>query len=511
VTQADQKSGLSMVSRWLALGVVAFWAGAAVMAFELAGARLLMPAFGMGVEVWAVVIAASLGALAIGYAVGGKVIDVTPSHAAPAVVLLVASLSLLLVRITAPRVIRAFGEMSLTGGAFCSAAVVLGAPMLLLGTVPPMLARLLLAGTGRTGTVVGGLMAAGTTGGVVGTILTGLVLIPRLGISATLLVLAVGSAACSVVVVCAARPCKAKRLLTITAVAISSGGTFLKCKPAAAGPMRVLAEVEGLYGHLEVLEHNGKRALLCNGIFHTLMPVSGLGMTRGTLIRGRDYVELIPYFRPGCRSALLIGVAGGLHEQALALHGITTHGVELEPAIVPLAAEYFGLAGKVTVGDARRFLLGNSERFDAIILDAFIGGSIPDHLFTMEAFRLMRAHLEAKGLLVVHLISTPTHLSTRAVARTLRSVFPQLTAVRTGFADQLQHVYLFASGTALELGDGEHLELRDYGFTDDQFCQIDTRNAPLLTDDKSPLALLSRDIVAEHRKRSLQLRRNPQW
>jgi predicted membrane-bound spermidine synthase len=495
----------------LFLWPVAFWAGAAVMAFELAGARLLMPAFGMGIEVWAVVIATSLGALAIGYGLGGKIIDARPGPVMPAVALLLACVSLLLLRIFASRITGAFAGMSLVVGACCSAVAILGVPMLFLGMVPPMLARLLLGTTAQTGTVVGGLMAVGTAGSVFGTVLTGLVLIPRLGVSKTIVILAVGTAAFSLLVLAGRGRLKATAVVTIIAVALIGGRMLIKSEPHRAGPMRLLESAEGAYGHLEVLEHHGTRALVCNGIFQTVMPSSGLGITKGTLIRGRDYIELIPYFRPGCRDALMIGVAGALHEQGLALYGIEVQGVEIEPAVIPLAVRYFGLAADVIVADGRRFLAHNEGRFDAIILDAFVGGAVPEHLFTREAFELMGERLNEGGLLVVHVIGKPGHVSTRAIARTVESVFPHTAAIRSGFGEELQHVYLFGSDKELELGRNERSELQDYGFTGQEFCRIESEGAALLTDDKSGLILVSSDIMAEHRKHSLGLRRKPLW
>jgi spermidine synthase len=481
------------------------------MAFELTGARLLMPGFGMGIEVWAVVIAASLGALAVGYGLGGKMIDARPGPVMLAVALLLACVWLLLVRVLASWITGGFSDMSLVAGACCSAVAILGMPMLLLGMVPPMLARLLLGTTARTGRVVGALMAVGTAGSVFGTMLTGLVLIPGIGVSKTLLVLAVGTGGFAVLVVARSGLSKEAGLVTMIAAAVTCGSLLLKGKPIKAAPIRVLEEVEGVYGHLEVLEHRGTRALVCNGVFQTVTPMSGLGITKGTLIRGRDYTELIPYFRPGCRNALLIGVAGALHEQALALYGIRVEGVEIEPAMIPLAVEYFGLAAEVTVADGRRFLARNEGRFDAIILDAFVGGALPEHLFTREAFELMGERLNDGGLLVVHVIGRPGHKSTHAVARTVESAFPHVAAIRSGIGEELQHIYLFASDKALKLGDGERLKLAEYGFTGQEFCSIETEAAALLTDDKSGLVLLSTDILAEHRKHSLRLRRKPLW
>ena len=273
----------------------------------------------------------------------------------------------------------------------------------------------------------------------------------------------------------------------------------------------MLEEVEGLYGHLEVLEYRGTRALVCNGIFQTVMPSFGLSIVRGTLIRGCDYIELIPYFRPEARTGLLIGVGAGLHNRVLMLYGIEVRGVEIEPTVIRLAKEYFDLAAEVNIMDGRAFLVRDQRRYDAVIIDAFLGGNPPEHLYTKEAFELVDEHLNRDGVLAVRLIGHPEQPAIQAVTRTVKEVFPYIVVVRSGIANDLQNVFLFASRTALELGGGERLELGMYGFTGEEFCDINIHDAALLTDDKSNLASLSDELVAEHRHNSLKLRREPLW
>jgi spermidine synthase len=481
------------------------------MAFELAGARLLMPDFGMGIDVWAAVIAATLGLLAIGYGLGGRLADARPSVLTLAVVLLAAGASLVAVRLVGRSIPRLFGGASLVGGAWCSAGLLLAGPLLLLGAVPPILARLLIRATEQAGSVVGGLMAAGTLGGVLGTVPTALVLIPRIGVCGTLLILACGTAVMAVVALAGARSWKAAGGAALAAAVFGGAGWQPAPTSNPVGPMQVLEQVEGLYGHLEVLEYHGTRAIVCNGIFQTASPGAEFGGMRGRLIRGRDYVELIPYFRPQTRSALLVGLAGGLHAEALACYGIQVHAVEIEPATVALAAKYFGLSAEVTVADGRAFLARDRRRFDAIVLDTFLGGTVPEHLYTQEAFEQMAGRLNPGGVLAVHLIGRPRHQATRAVARTLQAVFPHTAAVRSGLDDELQHLYLFASRHPVSLKPEERLELDSYGFTGDEFFRVETDGAPLLSDDRSCLGLLSRDLVAEHRQHSYEQRRRPSW
>ena len=256
-------------------------------------------------------------------------------------------------------------------------------------------------------------------------------------------------------------------------------------RPPSAYPGRVLKRVEGRFGTLEVVDGVLGRAILCNGEVQTLMPTSGLGLVPGTLLRGRDYTELLAYFRPRARRALLIGVGGGLHAQALAAYGITTSGVDVDPAMIALAREYFKLTIDVEIADGRDYLSRTSSRYDGIILDAFVGATPVKHLHTREAFALMAEHLKSNGVLVIHVIGRPQHETTRAVAKTLETVFSHVVAARSGTADETQHIYLFASPQPLPLLPEHRLTLWQYGLTGDELYKVDTCHAVVLSDDHS--------------------------
>ncbi|MBN2474419.1 MAG: fused MFS/spermidine synthase [Pirellulales bacterium] len=271
----------------------------------------------------------------------------------------------------------------------------------------------------------------------------------------------------------------------------------------ARAPARVLASVQDTCGYLEVVEAGGLRLLVCDGVIQAAVPSSGVRLLPGVLIRARDYVELIPYYRTGTRNALVIGLGGGLHARALACHGIATHAVDVEPAIVPLAEEYFDFDGEVTIADGRAFLEQTQRRFDAIVLDTFQGASVPKHLYTREAFARMRDRLADGGVLAVHLVAPPQHASTAAVARTLAAVFPHTVALRNGFGDGIQHIYLLSGTLPLELSPRQRLQLRAWGFVGDEFFTVNTAGARILTDNENPLDRLCRDPAAEHRRGSL--------
>ena len=89
----------------------------------------------------------------------------------------------------------------------------------------------------------------------------------------------------------------------------------------------------------------------------------------------------------------------------LARSGVKVEVVEINPAVVPVAQQYFNFDPtklRLNIGDGRQFLNANHEKYDAIVLDAFLGDSSPSHLMTIEAFRAMRDHLNPDGVLVIN-------------------------------------------------------------------------------------------------------------
>lgn len=85
---------------------------------------------------------------------------------------------------------------------------------------------------------------------------------------------------------------------------------------------------------------------------------------------------------------------------------------EINPEVVRLAKDYFTYLGdfekrggtlEVVVGDGRLALEKEPpQRFDALLLDAFSGDSVPMHLLTLEAFQIYDRHMAQDGVIVVN-------------------------------------------------------------------------------------------------------------
>ena len=103
--------------------------------------------------------------------------------------------------------------------------------------------------------------------------------------------------------------------------------------------------------------------------------------------------------------------------------------VEINGAVVPMAEQFFDFNSSqvnLTIGDGRQFLNRTDRKYDAIILDAFLGDSSPSHLMTQESFKEIRQHLTDDGMLVINSFgesSKERQYFSASLDKTLRSAF----------------------------------------------------------------------------------------
>ena len=91
--------------------------------------------------------------------------------------------------------------------------------------------------------------------------------------------------------------------------------------------------------------------------------------------------------------------------------GDTIRFYEINADVKRIAGGHFQLLARLP-WPARHFVLGDArlsleqespQNFDVLVLDAFSGDAMPAHLLTREAFEIYRRHLEADGMMAVHI------------------------------------------------------------------------------------------------------------
>ena len=174
------------------LEITVFIGGALVMIFEIIGSRIVAPYIGASTYVWTSLIGVILGALSLGYWLGGKLADRRPDLKILALVIFSAGGLVALTIFLKDAVLYAIVRISL-GLEFKSviAALVLFAPAsVLLGFITPFAVKLKMLSLADSGKTVGRLYALSTVGSILGTFLAGFFLIPFVGSTRTLYLIA---------------------------------------------------------------------------------------------------------------------------------------------------------------------------------------------------------------------------------------------------------------------------------------------------------------------------------
>lgn len=117
---------------------------------------------------------------------------------------------------------------------------------------------------------------------------------------------------------------------------------------------------------------------------------------------------------PAPEKILIVGLGGGTLPTALRelLPSAAIDVVEIDPAVLAVAKDYFAFSSEqlpVHISDARVFVkrrLQSGVRYDLVMLDAYSGDYIPEHLMTAEFLAETRNLLTPGGTVAANTFST---------------------------------------------------------------------------------------------------------
>ena len=309
----------------------------------------------------------------------------------------------------------------------------------------PYLLRAAQGSQAAPGAIIGRLGALNTSGGVVGSLSAGFVLLGTVGLWDSVRLFATGYLLLALLVCLRGARTRAAPLLP-AAVAIGVlvllGTVFDTSRLTLVSVDRergeeVLATWEGPDGVVAVVERPGSRRIKVNN-FYTLG-----GTASAEQEQNQALLPLMTHPRPG--AVFVLGLGTGITAGSVLRHPVERLLVcEIAPDVVAAAAAHFeapsgGLfsdpRATVRACDARNHLLGTTERFDVIIADLFVPWRAGiGNLYSREHFDAARARLAAGGLFVQWL---PLYQLSRrefeVVARTMLAVFEQVTLWRGHF------------------------------------------------------------------------------
>lgn len=476
----------------MAAGAVVFITSAAVLMLEILAGRLLAPYVGVTLETYTAIIGIVLAGIAAGAWAGGFLADrVDPRRLLGPIVVAGGALSILAVP-----VVRALGDADVQDVGGASIVLALAAfflPALVLSAVSPTVVKLQLRDLDRTGAVVGRLSGVGTLGALVGTFVTGFILVAQTptrpivyGIGAFLVTLGLGLWLWL-----------SRRGIAVVSILVVGAAAATGLAIASDDPCTVESAYSCLHVTADDVSPSG-RVLWINRDEHSYVDLDD--PTHLEFDYTQAIADVTDVVWPGPRPLNSLHIGGGGFTMPRYLEavrpGSTSTVLELDPAVVRIARRELGLRTsadlRVRVGDARVGIrrVPNAS-IDLAVGDAFSDLSVPWHLTTREFIAEIDRTLRRSGVYVMNVIDNSKLRFLRAEIATLGRRFEWTAAISNrstftgGFAD---NVVLVASHAPIDAA-ALTRAAREDGLVvvhDERLARF-AKGGELLTDDFAPV------------------------
>jgi spermidine synthase len=474
------------------------------MILELVGSRILAPTLGTSIYVWTSLIGIILGAMSLGYYLGGRLSDKDPNTQTFSNLLLISGLFVFFIIVMKKPVLDASIHLELKYAAIFAALTLFSIPGILLGAISPYSVRLAMKNVETSGNTVGNLYAVSTFGSIIGTFLAGFYFIPNYGSTNILYGLAIGL--CVISLIANSKKDKAIRLMLVFFLAIG-----VSVVAGASETNKYLVDEDSEYNHIRVYDTTGS-----DGKTLRIMSVenafdSGMYLDSDELAFAYSkYFRLADLFnRKMKKVAVFGGAAYTIPKDILKRHEATfVDVVEIDPKTTKIAEEYFNLdRNNERLGtyhmDARKFLNEKSgavsEKYDAIYNDAFSSTcTVPFQLTTLEAVKQISGMLNDEGVYVMNVISSIRGEKSeffRSEFRTMKSVFKNVYVFATvsneeKYSEINQNLVVIAVKKDYDIGNmaAENIG-NEYGEMITKYWNggIEIGDAIILTDDYAPV------------------------
>jgi len=351
-----------------------------------------------------------------------------------------------------------------TAGAICSTTLFFAPLLIVVGMVFPLAWEIIERSNPHHGEALGHAVAINKVGSAVGVFLGPFVLVPWLGLPATMMAAGWGYLALALWSGWRLPMARPARLVfagaTLAVLVLAVGAFTLRRPPVALGDgEKLLALYQGANGVIAVSEDaQGSRHIVLNQTYT-------LNGTNRALLSQQQESWLPLLLSPHPRQVAFIGVASGISATAtldFPIEHLTA--VELCPEVVRAARAQFSAwnrplftdpRARVVVNDGRFVLQSSPAPFDLVICDLFLPAlEGTGSLYSRDFFAAARGRLAPGGLFCLWLpMYQLDDAMTGMVLRTFTDVFPHAILIRGNF-DPLQP-------TVAVIGANEPIDLSD--------------------------------------------------
>lgn len=303
-------------------------------------------------------------------------------------------------------------------------------PGALLSAVTPVVTKMHLEDLAGAGSVVGRLSGVSTLGAILGTVLTGFVLVTAIPVTGILVGVGLLLVASAVAVGVRTRAAVVPGLVLV----LAAGGASVS---SALGPVDCDLETE--YHCVDIRtdpERPDGRLLVMDGVHHSYVDLAD--PTYLDFGYARALVGVLEAWFPAGEPLTAHHLGGGAltipRYLAATRPGTTGTVSEIDPELVRTDGGLLDTRAvpglTVRIEDGRRGLVDlPAGSVDLVVGDAFGGVSVPWHLTTREALSAVRRVLDDDGLYAANLIDHGVLDFARAKVATMRSVFPVVTVL----------------------------------------------------------------------------------
>ena len=316
-------------------------------------------------------------------------------------------------------------------------------PAVFMGILFPLGVRIYAHDIDRIGAKAGNTFFSNTLGCVLGSLLTGFVLIPFLGMWNTTLLLINLSLLIAVAFLLRGRgPARAQWVSLVVVAVVANLLVFTDSKTfhaelkgrdlrTAAEGFDVIYYAEGLSGTVTAVEREDYRGLFVDG-----QNVSGTDPVLLADSKMLAHVPLLLAEEP--KSALTVGYGTGTTSGSMLLYDVDVYAVEIEKKIIEAAplfskvnyASYADPGLDIVLDDARNYIATTDEEFSVIVTDVTnLKYKRNPYLYTREYFEIMRGALSEEGVAAAWLpVGGLSFNDLRTLIATFDNVFPHTTA-----------------------------------------------------------------------------------
>ena len=316
-------------------------------------------------------------------------------------------------------------------------------PAVFMGILFPLGVRIYARDVDRIGAKAGATFFSNTLGCVLGSLLTGFVLIPFVGMWNTTLILVNLSLLIALAFLLrGGRQARMQWASLVVVAVVANLLVFADSKSfhaelrgrdlvTAAEGFDVIYYAEGLSGTVTAVERDDYRGLFVDG-----QNVSGTDVVLLADSKMLAHVPLLLAEEP--EVALTVGYGTGTTSGSMLLHDVEVHAVEIEQKIID-AAPLFGDVNyhsyadpdlELVLDDARNYIAATDQAFSAIVTDVTnLKYKRNPYLYTREYFEIMRDALTPEGVAAAWLpVGGLSFEDLRILIATFDDVFPHTTA-----------------------------------------------------------------------------------